>query len=79
MRVVAPEVASVSGSESARSVCTYGVLVVLQYLHDGARLVPLRWVAASLILDHDRVTTTKGGQALRVLVPSGTASDSLLG
>ena len=79
MRVVAPKVVSVSGSESARSVCTYGVLVILQYLHDCARLVPLRWVVASLILDHDSVTTTKGGQALRVLVPSGTASDSLLG
>lgn len=79
MRVVAPKVASVSGSESARPVCTYGVLVVLQYLHDRARFVPLRRVAASLILDHDRVTTTKGGQALRVLVPSGTAGDSLLG
>ena len=44
-----------------------------------ARLVPLCWVAASLILDHDSVTTTKGGQALRMLVPSGTAGDSLLG
>ena len=79
MRVVAPEVASVSGSESARPVCTYGILVVLQYLHDCVRLVPLCRVAASLILDHDSITTTKGGQALRVLVPSGTAGDSLLG
>ncbi len=63
MRVVAPKVASVSGNESVRSVCTYGVLVVLQYLHYSARLVPLRWVAASLILDHDSITTTKGGQS----------------
>ena len=60
MRVVAPEVASVSGSESARPVCTYGILMVLQYLHDCARLVPLCRVAASLILDHDSITTTKG-------------------
>ena len=79
MRVVTPEVASVSGSESARPVCTYGVLMVLQYLHDCARFVPLCLVAASLILDQDSITTTKGGQALRVLVPSATAGDSLLG
>ena len=78
MRVVAPKVASVSGSESARPVCTYGILVVLQYLHDCAGFVPLCWVAAS-ILDHDSITTTKGGQALRVLIPSGTTGDSLLG
>ena len=79
MRVVAPEVASVSGSESARPVCTYGILVVQQYLHDCAGFVPLCRVAASFILDHDSVTTTKGGQALRVFVPSGMAGDSLLG
>ena len=55
-----PKVASVSCSESARPICTYGVLVVLQYL-DCARHVPLCRVVASLILDHDSVTTMMEG------------------
>ena len=72
-RVKSPEVASVPCREPSRAVGPYCILVVLQHFHDRAGLVPLRWVASSLILDHYCVTATEWGQALGVFVPSGTA------
>lgn len=74
-RIKSPEVSSVPCREPSRAVGPYCVLVILQYFHDRARLVPLRWVTSSLVLDHDCVTTTEWGQALGVFVPSGTAGD----
>ncbi len=73
LRVVTSEVSPVAHGQAARSVHPDGVLVVLEHFHDRPCLVPLRWVAAGLILNEDRVTATKGGQAVGVLIPSGSS------
>ena len=47
--------------------------MVLEHLHDHSSFVQLRRVPSCLVLDQDMVTTTKGGEAAGVLVPSGSS------
>ena len=71
--VVPAQVAAVPGREAAGAVHADRVLVVLEHLHYGPRLVPFRGVAAGLVLYEDRVAAAKGGQAVCVIVPPGSA------
>lgn len=72
------EEAAVPHGESSVVVHPHLVLMILHHFDDSS-LVPLRWVTARLVLDEYVVTTTKGGKAAGVFIPSCSAEGLTVG
>lgn len=73
------EEAAVPHGESSVAVHPHLVLMILHDFYDHSSLVPLCWVTARLVLDEYVVTTTKGGEATRVFIPSCSAEGLTVG